>query len=75
MVGGTYFFTVNLAERKRTLLVDYVDTLRSVMRKIKVKHPFHIDAILILPDNLHVQWTLPEGDCDYPRENKVQTPI
>ncbi|MCP4265756.1 MAG: transposase, partial [Candidatus Brocadiaceae bacterium] len=47
--GGTYFFTVNLADRKRTLLVDYVDDLRNVMKKIKTAHPFHIDAVVIMP--------------------------
>lgn len=66
VAGGTYFFTVNLAERKRTLLVDYVDVLRSVIREVKAKHPFHIDAMVILPDHLHAVWTLPVGDADYP---------
>ena len=28
--GGIYFFTVNLAERKRTLLVDHIDHLHAV---------------------------------------------
>jgi REP element-mobilizing transposase RayT len=66
VTGGTYFFTVNLAERSRTLLVDHVDTLRQVVRLVKAKHPFHIDAMVILPDHLHAVWTLPPGDCDYP---------
>ena len=66
VAGGTYFFTVNLAERKRTLLLDYVDVLRSVMREVKAKHPFHIEAMVILPDHLHAVWTLPVGDADYP---------
>jgi putative transposase len=64
--GGTYFFTVNLAERSRTLLVDHADVLRSVMREVKVRHPFHIDAIVILPEHLHAIWTLPRGDRDTP---------
>src|SRR6267142_264912 len=64
--GGTYFFTVNLAERKRTLLVDHVDVLRAVIQKVKALHPFRIDAMVILPDHLHAVWTLPVGDCDYP---------
>lgn len=64
VAGGTYFFTVNLAERKRTLLVDYVDVLRSVIREVKAKHPFPIDAMVILPDHLHAVWTLPVGDAD-----------
>jgi REP-associated tyrosine transposase len=53
VTGGTYFFTVNLAERNRTLLVDQVDTLREVVRMVKAEHPFHIDAMVILPDHLH----------------------
>jgi putative transposase len=66
VAGGTYFFTVNLAERKRTLLVDHVDVLRKVIRKMESAHPFHIDAMVILPDHLHALWTLPTGDYDYP---------
>ncbi len=66
VAGGTYFFTVNLAERKRTLLVDAIDDLRDVMKKVKTSHPFHIDAMVVLPDHLHAIWTLPAGDADYP---------
>jgi REP-associated tyrosine transposase len=49
VAGGTYFFTVNLAERKRTLLVVYVDVLRAVIQKVKTMHLFQIDAMVILP--------------------------
>lgn len=67
VAGGTYFFTVNLAEWRRTLLVDYVDLLRTVLREVKTRHPFHIDAMVISPDQLRALWTLlPTGDCDYP---------
>ena len=66
VAGATYFFTVNLAERHRTLLTDHIATLRTVMRGVKQRHPFHIDALVILPDHLHCVWTLPEGDADYP---------
>ncbi|MDT4292021.1 transposase [Methylomonas sp. MO1] len=64
--GGTYFVTVNLAGRKRTLLVDYMDQLRMVINKVKTTHPFHIDAMVILPDHLHAIFTFPQDDCDYP---------
>lgn len=63
--GGTYFFTVNLAERKRTLLVDHIDDLRNAVRKVLNDHPFRIDAMVVLPDHLHAVWKLPEGDADY----------
>lgn len=63
--GGTYFFTVALAERSRRLLVDHIDLLRGSFRQVKAAHPFEIVAIVILPDHLHSVWTLPEGDSDY----------
>ena len=66
LAGGTYFFTVNLAERKRTLLVDHVDVLRAVIHNVNAMHPFRIDAMVILPDHLHGLWTLPVDDYDYP---------
>jgi len=63
--GGTYFFTVNLLERKKTLLVDNIDALRDSVRFVKHRKPFHIDAWVVLPDHLHAVWTLPPGDADY----------
>jgi putative transposase len=64
--GGTYFFTVNLCKRSRRLLVEHVDALRAVTALVKARHPFHIDAMVVLPDHLHAIWTLPLGDADYP---------
>ena len=64
--GGTYFFTVTLADRRKSTLVDHIDLLRSVTRLVKERHPFTIDAIVIMPEHLHTIWTLPEGDKDYP---------
>jgi putative transposase len=64
--GGTYFFTVNLAERNRSLLVEHVDILRRVVKEVKQHHPFRIDAFVVLPDHLHAMWTLPQDDADYP---------
>ena len=65
--GGTSFFTVNLAERHRSLLVDSIEILRKVVATVKERHPFTIDAMVILPEHLHALWTLPPGDVDYPR--------
>jgi putative transposase len=62
--GATYFFTVNLAERKNRLLVDNVEPLKKAIRQVKSAHSFEIDAIVILPDHLHAIWTLPENDND-----------
>ncbi|MDP1646279.1 MAG: transposase [Thiobacillus sp.] len=64
--GGTYFFTVALAERKSTLLIEQADRLREVIRIVKLHHPFEIVAMVVLPDHLHAIWQLPLGDADYP---------
>ena len=66
VAGGTYFFTVNLYDRKRRLLVEHIDLLRQAVRKVKAMHPFEIDAMVILPGHLHAVWTLPVGDANYP---------
>ena len=36
------------------------------MREVRRTLPFSMPAWVILPDHLHVIWTLPEGDTDYP---------
>lgn len=63
--GGTYFFTVNLQNRKSTLLIKYIDALRSAFHHAKLHYPFVIDAIVILPDHLHAIITLPENDANF----------
>ncbi len=64
--GGTWFFTVNLAERHKNTLVDEIDILRKVMNKVKQQYPFKVDAMVVLPDHIHAIWTLPVNDNDYP---------
>ncbi|QSA98848.1 transposase [Methylococcus sp. EFPC2] len=63
--GGTYFFTVNLLERRLDTLVRHVDALREAVRLTRQERPFHIDAWVVLPDHLHCVWTLPPGDDDF----------
>jgi len=64
--GGTYFFTVNLANRSHGLLIEHVDLLRMAFKRVRARHPFEIPAMVVLPDHLHAIWTLPEGDADFP---------
>lgn len=65
--GATWFFTVNLLERRgNDLLVRHIDLLRNAVRKVHDQHPFVIDAWVVLPDHMHCVWTLPPGDTDYP---------
>jgi putative transposase len=64
--GASYFFTVNLKDRRSDLLVMHVDVLREAVRGIRRQLPFHIDAWVVLPDHMHCLWTLPKGDSDFP---------
>ncbi|MFK5950825.1 MAG: transposase [Methylococcales bacterium] len=64
--GASWFFTVNLLKRQNNpLLIENIKVLRSAFSEVKAKHPFRIDAVVILPDHLHCIWTLPEGDTNY----------
>ncbi|NWL80625.1 transposase [Pseudomonas taiwanensis] len=63
--GGTFFFTVNLADRSQRLLTEHVDVLRFAFRRVKKRHPFEISAMVVLPEHLHAIWVLPEGDADF----------
>ncbi|WP_429210821.1 hypothetical protein [Aeromonas veronii] len=43
--GGTWFFTVNLLERRNNrLLVEQIDLLRHSVAKVQQAHPFAIHA-------------------------------
>lgn len=62
--GSTHFFTVNLLERRRRLLVDRIDDLRAAFRQTRATRSFEILAIVVLPDHLHCLWQLPADDAD-----------
>ncbi|MXS20883.1 REP-associated tyrosine transposase [Pseudomonas oryzihabitans] len=64
--GGIFFFTLNLNDHSATLLVDHIGSLRQAVREVKVRHPFDILAMVVLPDHLHALWRLPDDDGDYP---------
>jgi putative transposase len=53
-------------DRKSSALVNYIEALRAAVRATRQAHPFAIDAVVVLPDHLHVLMTLPAGDADYP---------
>jgi len=55
--GGTFFFTVNLLDRRSDLLVTQIDALRDAVRRVRARAPFHIDAWVVLPDHMHCLWT------------------
>jgi len=59
--GGTYFFTVNLLDRRQSLLVDHVANLRRAFAAVR---PFAAIAAAVMPDHLHCIWRLPTADAD-----------
>jgi putative transposase len=59
--GGTFFFTLNLLDRRSDLLVAQVDVLREAVRRTRLRSPFRIDVCAVLPDH-----PLPRGDADFP---------
>jgi len=63
--GGSFFFTVNLADRGSSLLTYEIEALRSAFRSVASRHPFSLDAVVILPEHLHCIWTLPAGEPDF----------
>jgi len=65
IAGGSFFFTVNLAERRLRLLTEHIDELRKAFRETRRDHPVTIDAMVILPNHLHTIWTMPEGDANF----------
>jgi putative transposase len=63
--GGCWFFTLNLLDRRQSLLVDHISILREAVAVTRQSHAFTIDAFVVLPDHLHAIWKLPPDDCDF----------
>ncbi len=64
--GATYFFTVNLLQRKNNdLLVRHIDLLRQSVARVKRRYPFDILGFVVLPEHLHAIWQMPHNDSNY----------
>jgi putative transposase len=63
--GGCWFFTVNLHDRRSSMLTDRIETLREATRWTQEHYPLHIDAFVVLPEHIHAVWSLPAGDTDF----------
>jgi putative transposase len=66
IAGGAYFFTL-VTERRRPLFRERaaVALFLDAVESIRSRHPFQVDAYVVLPDHLHALWTLPEGDAKF----------
>jgi putative transposase len=67
IAGGTFFFTVTLADRSGDLLIRHIDRLRSICQSVQTERRFETIAVCILSDHLHAIWELPSNDTDYAR--------
>ncbi|MEM7330061.1 MAG: transposase [Pseudomonadota bacterium] len=65
--GRTWFFTLNLADKNSTLLTKHANLLAESSRDFEALYPVESIAVVILPDHMHLIWTLPEDDLDYDR--------
>jgi putative transposase len=64
--GGTYFFTINLLQRRdNDLLTRHIDLLRQVVGSVRLSHPFDIHSWVVLPDHLHCVLKMPQDDADF----------
>jgi putative transposase len=60
-----YFLTLNLLDRRQTLLTDHIDDLRNAIDHVRRRHAFDLPAIVILPDHLHCILSLPPGNENF----------
>ena len=65
VTGGTYFFTVNLQDRRSDLLTKHAGKLKHAYNAVIQDWPVETLALCILPDHLHCIWQLPDGDDRY----------
>ncbi len=64
--GGNYFFTV-VTYRRYPIFEEEsaVERLIKCFKLVAAEYPVRVDAMAILPDQLHCIWTLPDNDFDF----------
>lgn len=62
--GHPYFITI-VTHYRNPILIDNIDLLRESFRQAKLRYTFSIEAIVILPDHLHMI-ILPSDAYQYP---------
>jgi putative transposase len=64
--GGTFFLTL-VTERRAPIFAEESSRaiLHGALEQCRKYHDFVIDAIVLLPDHLHLIMTLPERDADF----------
>jgi|LGVF01.2.fsa_nt_gb putative transposase len=44
---------------------ENISRLRESFRYVMKRHPFVMDAVVVLPDHFHCIWRMPEEDADF----------
>lgn len=64
--GASYFFTLVTYRRRAFLCEPEIrSALRDAIIAVRQRHPFVIEAWVLLPDHLHAIWTLPPNDANF----------
>ena len=64
--GGTFFLTL-VTEQRAPIFAQRTARLHlhAAMERCRTLHPFALDAVVLLPDHLHMLITLPDDDADF----------
>ncbi|HUE93801.1 REP-associated tyrosine transposase [Pseudomonas sp.] len=63
--GGTYFFTLTLADRRQDWLISHIAALKQSVHAEQQRAPFSLQAWVVMPEHLHLLMRLPDGDHDF----------
>jgi len=63
--GHSYYLTI-VTHRRNPILIDNIELLRESFRESKRYYQYKIDAIVVLPDHIHIIIT-PNIATDYPK--------
>jgi len=63
--GYSYFITI-VTQGRNPILVENIALLRDSFKRSKKRYHYTIDAIVILPDHIHMILT-PQNKADYPK--------
>lgn len=63
--GCSYFITI-VTQNRNPILIDNISLLRDSFKRSKQRYDYHIDAITVLPDHIHMIIT-PQHANDYPK--------
>ena len=65
LAGHSYYLTI-VTHRRNPILIDNIELLRDSFRESKRFYIYNIDAIVVLPDHIHMIIT-PKNVTDYPK--------